>query len=125
MIEMANQKILIIDDEKFFIQPIKLFLEKQGYDTIEAVDGLSGLSLARTENPNLIILDIMLPGFDGFQMCKLLKFDAKFKDIPIIMVSAKDTDRDKKLAKESGADLYLVKPVAPALLVENIKKLIG
>lgn len=122
---MANNKILIIDDEKFFIQPIRLLLEKQGYEVIEASDGLKGLSLARSENPSLIILDIMLPGFDGFQMCKLLKFDSKYRDIPIIMVSAKDSDRDKDLAAASGANLYLVKPVPLDELLSKVKDFIG
>ena len=122
---MGGRKILIIDDERFFIQPIRLLLEKQGYEVIEASDGLKGLSLARSEKPSLIILDIMLPGFDGFQMCKLLKFDAKYMDIPIIMVSAKDTDHDKNLAASSGADLYLVKPVPLDELLSKVKEFIG
>lgn len=117
-----SKKILVVDDEKFFIDPIKLFLKKKGFEVVVAYDGMSGLMKARTEGPDLIMLDLMLSGFSGFQICSLLKFDIQYKEIPIIIVSARDTAKDRELGRNCGADLYITKPVDLELLIENINK---
>jgi DNA-binding response OmpR family regulator len=117
------KKILVVDDEIFFIDPIKLFLQKNGFDVVVAYDGMTGLTKARTEGPDLIILDLMLSGFNGYQICSLLKFDIKYENIPIIIVSARDSDKDRELGRNSGANLYVTKPVDLELLIENINKL--
>ncbi len=122
---MANKTVLIVDDEEFFIKPIRLFLEKNGFNVETALDGMKGLQQARTVNPDIIMLDLMLPGVDGFQICRMLKGDRKFKHIPVIIVSAKDTDHDKSLGKQSGADFYITKPVVPATLLSEINSLLG
>ena len=121
---MAKKKILIVDDEKFFIEPIKRFLDMNDFETITANDGFSGIISARKEMPDLIILDLMLPKLNGFQVCRLLKFDDKYKHIPIIIVSAKDTDKDKKIGKISGSDMYITKPINPKILVEKINAIL-
>ncbi|MCH7732157.1 MAG: response regulator [Candidatus Marinimicrobia bacterium] len=121
---MTKKKILIVDDEKFFIEPIKRFLDKNDFETITANDGFSGIISARKEMPDLIILDLMLPKINGFQVCRLLKFDDKYKHIPIIIVSAKDTDKDKELGKISGSDMYITKPINPKTLVDNINAIL-
>ena len=108
---MAGKRILIVDDERFFIEPVKRLLESLNYDVFEAYDGISGLSKAREVQPDLIMLDLMLPGMNGYQVCRLLKFDEQFRDIPVIIVSAKDSDRDREVGTQSGAELYLVKPL--------------
>ncbi|MBT3229817.1 MAG: response regulator [Candidatus Marinimicrobia bacterium] len=108
---MAKKRILIVDDEKFFIEPVKRLLESLDYEVFEALDGISGLSKAREVNPDLIMLDLMLPGMNGYQVCRLLKFDEQFRDIPVIIVSAKDGERDREVGTQSGAELYLVKPL--------------
>ncbi|MEE9190376.1 MAG: response regulator, partial [Candidatus Neomarinimicrobiota bacterium] len=72
-----SSKILIIDDEKFFIDPVSLILTNYGYEVISATDGISGLNKARTENPDLILLDLMLPNINGYQICSLLKLDSR------------------------------------------------
>lgn len=105
------KKILIVDDERFFIEPVRRLLEGLGYEVEEALDGISGLSKAREVKPDLIMLDLMLPGMNGYQVCRLLKFDEQFRDIPVIIVSAKDTERDREVGAQSGAELYLVKPL--------------
>ena len=102
-----TKKILIVDDESFFSDPIRLFLERAGFETFVASDGMTGLQEARKIKPDLIMLDLMLPKLDGFQVCRLLKFDAAFRKTPIIIVSAKDSDDDRKLAEASGATMYL------------------
>lgn len=122
---MEKKKILIVDDENFFVEPIKLFLEKNGFTISVAGDGMSGFNKARSEKPDLIILDLMLPGINGFQICRLLKFDDQFKNIPIVIVSAKDTEQDRILGKQSGADLYITKPVLPASLIESLNRLMA
>ncbi len=117
-------KILIVDDEKFFVEPIKLILQKNGFEVIVAWDGMSGLKVARTQNPDIIMLDLMLPGISGYQVCRLLKFDEQYEHIPIIMVSAMDSERDYKLGQQTGADLYITKPVSPDKLIKEIKQLL-
>ncbi len=120
-----KKRILIVDDEKFFVEPIKLILEKNGFDVLVAYDGMSGLKMARTQLPDLIMLDLMLPGISGYQVCRLLKFDEKYEHIPIIMVSAMDSERDYQLGQQTGADLYITKPIVPDRLLEEINSLIG
>jgi len=122
---MENKTILIIDDEEFFIEPIKLFFEKMGSTVITAEDGMSGLNLAKSASPDVIILDLMLPVIDGYQVCRLLKFDNQYRNIPVIIVSAKDTDNDKNVGKQSGADLYITKPVDSSDIYEKIKGLLA
>ena len=113
-------KILIIDDEKFFVEPVRLALENSGFEVIVAYDGMSGLKAARSENPDLIMLDLMLPGISGFQVCRLLKFDENYEHIPVIMISAMDSERDYQLGQQTGADLYITKPISPEKLVSEI-----
>lgn len=122
---MENKRILIVDEEGFFVAPIKMFLEKNGFETIVASDGISGLQKARKESPDLILLDLMLPGIDGFLVCRLLKFDEKYRHIPIVIISAKDSERDKKLGKECGADMYLTKPVDPRNVLKTIRNFLA
>ncbi len=89
-----------------------------------AYDGMAGLIKARTENPDIIILDLMLSGFSGYQICSLLKFDIKYTDIPIIIVSARDTEKDRELGENCGAELFFTKPIELELLLKNINQLI-
>ncbi len=119
-----SKKILIVDDEDFFVRPIKMALEQRGFEVITAEDGVTGLQKARKEMPDIIMLDLMLPGLDGYQVCRLLKFDDKFRQIPVIIVSAKDTDKDRKLAEQSGADVYLTKPINAPELAEKFALLL-
>jgi DNA-binding response OmpR family regulator len=86
---------------------------------------MAGLIKARTEGPDLIMLDLMLSGYNGYQICSLLKYDIKYKDIPIIIVSARDSDKDRELGNNCGANLYITKPVDLEFLIENINKLTG
>ncbi|MFQ6605055.1 MAG: response regulator transcription factor [Fidelibacterota bacterium] len=120
-----GKKILIVDDEEFFIQPIKILLERNGFEIHTANDGMHGLQQARKLRPDLIMLDLMLPGLDGYQVCRLLKYDEKFKNIPVVIVSAKDTDHDKQLGIKSGADSYITKPVNPSHLISEFSNLLA
>ena len=119
-----SKKILIVDDDKDFLKALTIVLEDKGYSIVAATDGAQALELARTESPNLILLDIMLPGMNGFKVCRFLKFDENYKDIPIIIISAKADQEDKRLGKQMGAELYITKPFENEELLQTIKQLI-
>ncbi len=121
----AKNKILIIEDEQDIITALRLRLEANGYEVISAADGAEGLSKARSENPALIILDIMLPKLDGYKIARMLKFDEKFTKIPIIMLTAKVQQSDLQRGKEAGADAYVTKPFKAEELLAEIKKLLA
>ena len=110
--------ILLVDDDPNISQLIRLYLEKEGFEVQSAVRGDEGLAAFRRRPPNLLLLDIMLPGMDGWQVCRAVR---QFSAIPIIMLTAKDETFDKVLGLELGADDYLTKPFEPKELVARIK----
>lgn len=120
---MAN-KILVVDDEPVIIKVIESRLKANGYEVITASDGQEGLNLARSEKPDLIILDLMLPKIDGYRVCRLLKFDDNFKQIPVLMLTARVQESDKQKGMEAGADAYLSKPFDPETFLSMIKDLL-
>jgi len=99
-------------------------LEANGYDIIEAEDGAIGLDAARHQNPDLIILDVMLPKMDGFKLARLLKYDAKYKNIPLMMLTVMSQAGDRKMGQAVGADAYLTKPYQPQELLDTISSLV-
>lgn len=118
------KKILVIDDEKDLIEAVAFRLKANGYDVITAGDGAEGLDKARKERPDLIILDLMLPKMDGYRVCGLLKNDARYGSIPIIMFTARAQEEDIKHGKEMGAEAYITKPFEPETLLSKIKELL-
>lgn len=122
---MNNKKtrILLIEDDLDMAEAIRLRLEANDFEIIVAHDGMEGLNKARTENPDLIILDVMLPKLDGFNLCRMLKFDEKHKSILIIILSAKVQKTDIERGKEVGADAYITKPFKAEELLAKIKEL--
>src|SRR3989338_8297078 len=122
---MSNPKILLVDDEKDLVYAIKLQLETNKFDVITAYDGHEALEKVRRDKPDLIILDLMLPKVDGFKVCRMLKFDAKYKKIPIIMLTSRIQESDKKLGFEVGADCYITKPFEPKMLLEKISEFLN
>ncbi|MFA6349447.1 MAG: response regulator [Candidatus Omnitrophota bacterium] len=121
---MAKKRILLVDDEAELVELVKMRLEANGYDILTAYDGKEALDVAKKEMPDLIILDLMLPQIDGYKVCRMLKFDEKYKKIPIIIFTARALDTDKKVGMEVGADDYIVKPFEPELLLMKIKDLL-
>jgi DNA-binding response OmpR family regulator len=115
---MNKPTILIIEDEERIASWIKIYVEREGYSAVVVHNGKSGLALAQSMNPNLIILDLMLPGLDGMEICRRLR---RSSDIPIIMLTAKGTKRDKISGLDCGADDYILKPFDPDELVVRIK----
>jgi len=114
-------KILIVDDEANIRSLVRFNLEKEGYLILEAEDGNTGLALAKRERPDLIVLDLMLPGIDGLEVCRTLKSKKETYGISIIMLTAKTDEIDKILGLEMGADDYLTKPFSPRELTARIK----
>ena len=117
------KRVLIVDDEHDIVETIKFVLEAQGYKCLCAFDGESGLKMAKDNIPDLIILDVMMPNINGFKISRLLKFDAKYKNIPIIMLTARSQKEDKMIGEETGADIYMTKPFDIEELVNNVKSL--
>ena len=117
--------ILIVDDTPLNIQVLTPRLLKSGYDVLIAENGADGIRIAKESRPDLILLDLNLPGMNGFMVCRILKFDANFKNIPIIMFTALKSDADKWRGLEVGADAYLTKPVDLDVLVETIREMLN
>ncbi|ADQ06999.1 two component transcriptional regulator, winged helix family [Caldicellulosiruptor hydrothermalis 108] len=111
-------KILVIDDDVKICEVIKLYLEKEGFEVVVAHNGIDGIAMFKNEMPDLVILDIMLPKKDGYEVCRELR---KISNIPIIMLTAKGETFDKVLGLELGADDYIVKPFDPKELIARIK----
>ena len=118
---MRKAKVLIIEDEKDIIELVEYNLERDGYHVVAAKSGEEALNLLKTEKPNLIILDLMLPGMDGLEICRLIKQEGKGANIPIIMLTAKSEEADVVVGLQMGADDYVTKPFSPKVLLARIK----
>ena len=118
---MANTTILLMDDDENICKVIRLYLEKEGMNVQVAHDGAAGLDLFHQETPDLVLLDIMMPGMDGIEVIKQIRRESS---VPVIMLTAKGDTIDKVLALELGADDYIVKPFEPKELIARIKAVI-
>ena len=116
-----KETILIVEDEKDIVKMLDYNLKKEGYKTLVAHDGEDALDAANTKRPDLVLLDLMLPGMDGLEVCKSLKGGSKTALIPIIMLTAKSQESDKVVGLELGADDYVTKPFSPRELIARIK----
>ncbi|MCM8763285.1 MAG: response regulator [Candidatus Omnitrophica bacterium] len=121
---MKGKKILFIEDEPDILKTTTIFLQAEGFEVVSATDGMEGLEKARTQNPDLIIMDIMLPKLDGYKLCRMLKFDERYKDIPVIFFTARAQDQDEQISKEVCADAFIKKPVEPKVLIDKVKELL-
>ncbi|NOZ09146.1 MAG: response regulator [FCB group bacterium] len=119
----TRKKILIIDEELSFVDFITAFLDQNQMSVISADDGLTGLKLARSERPDLILLAVMLPEIDGLHVCRLLKFDQKYQDIPIILITDQGASLDTNLLTEIRGDLQISKPIEPESFLESIRQI--
>jgi phosphate regulon transcriptional regulator PhoB len=117
----VKEKILIVDDERDIIKMLDYNLKKEGFRVISAYDGEDAIDSALKERPDLIVLDLMLPGLDGLEVCKTIKKENKTANIPIIMLTAKAQEADKIVGLELGADDYITKPFSPRELIARIK----
>lgn len=116
-------KILVCDDERHIVRLIQVNLERQGYNVVTAYDGKEGLEKIKAERPNLVVLDVMMPYMDGFEVLKTLRKDPEFENLPVIMLTAKAQDKDVFEGYHYGADMYLTKPFNPMELVSFVKRI--
>jgi len=120
-----KKKILIVDDEKQLVSLVSLHMKMSGYEVFSAKDGEDALVVAKEDAPDLVILDLMLPKMDGWEVCKRLRAETKAVDIPVIMLSARSEIEDKLKGFECGADDYITKPFSPRELVARVKRVLA
>ena len=121
---MSKGKVLVVDDEVNITQILEFSIGAEGYEVITAANGEEAIDKARREQPDLIILDIMMPKIDGYEACRILKANPLTKGIPVVLLTAKGRDIDKRLGYEVGATDYIVKPFSPNKLVDRIHQLL-
>ena len=119
------KKILIADDRSEVVELVKVTLEGKGYQSIDASDGREALEKIKREKPDLVLLDIVMPKMDGFEVLSKLRKDPKTKDIPIIMLTAKGQKLDQEKGKELGATGYIIKPFSPSALLKRIEEILA
>jgi len=115
---VAGKRVLIVEDDRHIVDLLRMYLEHDGYGVLRAYDGPSGLDQARTQRPDLVILDLMLPGLDGIELTRRLRQES---DVPIIMLTARTTERDKLTGLDIGADDYVTKPFSPREVVARVR----
>ena len=119
------KKIMVVDDEPYIARVIKFKLEQEGYTVISANDGITGLSKIKEEKPDLVLLDVMMPGMSGYEVCQKIKGDAELAGIPVVILTAKGQERDREQGFSMGASDYITKPFSPNRLLELVKSIIG
>ena len=120
-----NKKILVIEDDPIALRFTRYTLSQESYQVITAPNGLEGLRKAQAEKPDLIILDVMLPGIDGFEICHRLRAEPETARIPILMLTAKAQEADRQTGLKMGADDYLTKPALPAEIIRRVQALLA
>src|SRR3970282_1388114 len=115
---MTGKRVLVVDDDVKTVELVKLYLNRDGYRVLTAYDGLEALRLAQEAHPDLIVLDLMLPGMDGLEICRTIREES---DVPIIMLTARTTDEDKLTGLSLGADDYVTKPFSPRELAARVR----
>jgi len=121
---VKRRRILVADDEIYILHILEFSLNLEGYDVISASSGAEALSKVVKERPDLVVLDIVMPETDGYEVCRRLKSDERTRDIPVIFLSAKDTPTDQEVGMRLGADAYITKPFSPQRLIDCIQGLL-
>lgn len=123
--QTASKRLLLVDDDAELLQALQLRFESSGFHVITASNGLEALEKGRTQNPHLIILDLMLPNLNGYEVCRLLKFDQKFHHIPIMLFTARSRQEDLAMGEAVGADAFVTKPFDGRTLIAKAEELIA
>jgi len=116
------RKILIVDDEPYILNILDFSLDAEGYSVLQAADGEQAVALAREAEPDLIIMDVMMPRSDGFEACRLLKSDPETAHIPVLLLTARNSREDQRRGGEVGADGYITKPFSPQRLLDKVQE---
>jgi DNA-binding response OmpR family regulator len=119
-----DQTVLIIEDNCVFSKVVRKRFESRGYRTAVAFNGLEGYEMARRLKPDLILLDLMLPGLDGHKVCRLVKFDRSLRHTPVAIFTSRDTDADEAISRTAKADAYMLKTIRPETMMEIVRHLI-
>ena len=122
---MPGKKILVVEDQESLLKLESILLTSRGFEVRGVSDGQAALAALEDEIPDLMLLDIMLPDMDGFEICRMVKENERTRKIPVIMVTARKSSMDVQLSKEVGADAYITKPFKSAMLIETIQKFLG
>jgi two-component system alkaline phosphatase synthesis response regulator PhoP len=122
---MFQGKILVVDDEVYILHILDFSLGAEGYEVITAVNGEQAIERAREEQPDLIVMDIMMPRLDGYETCRELKREPETRGIPIILLTAKGREIDKRIGFEAGALEYITKPFSPGKLIDRVHDILG
>lgn len=122
---MSKGRILVVDDEIYIVHILDFSLGMEGYEVLTALDGEQALERLKNDKPDLIVLDIMMPKVDGYEVCRTIKSSPETQHIPVILLSAKGRNVDQKMGFDVGADDYITKPFSPRKLVERINALLG
>ena len=120
-----DKKILVIEDDPSALRLVQYTLEQEGYQVLAATNGLAGIRKAQNEEPDLLVLDIMLPGIDGFEICHRLRAEPQTAQLPILMLSAKAQETDKATGLKVGADDYITKPADPSEIINRVRTLLA
>ena len=121
---MDRKRILVVDDEIYIVHILEFSLTMEGYSVLTASDGEEALKLIDSERPDLIVLDIMMPKIDGYEVCRRLRQDEQFTDLPVILLSAKGRPIDREAGLQAGANDYITKPFSPRKLLGKISELL-
>jgi twitching motility two-component system response regulator PilG len=122
---MPGKKILLVEDQESLLKLESILLTSRGFEVRGVSDGQAALAAIEEDIPDLMLLDIMLPDLDGFEICRMIKEKERTRQIPIIMVTARKSRKDVQLSKEAGADAYITKPFKSAMLIETIQKILA
>jgi len=119
-----SKKVLIVDDEQDMVFGLLMMFESNNFEVMVAFDGQEALNIARQSKPDIMILDLMLPKVDGYRVCRMLKFDEKYRKIPIVILTARTSAEEMKIGMDVGADAYIVKPFDQQVLMDKVKALL-
>ena len=122
---MTKKKILVVEDEETLLNLQSILLTIRGYKVEGAMDGQAALEAVETMNPDLILLDIMLPKIDGFEVCRQVKANEATRHIPVVMLTAKKSKADRVMGEQAGADVYITKPYKASIVIETIQRLLS
>jgi DNA-binding response OmpR family regulator len=121
-VDRKRARVLVIEDDPGILEAIAFVLKHEGYTLLIARDGTTGLEMARKEQPDLVLSDLMLPGMNGYEICSMLKQDVRYKHIPVLIWSASKVEtKDAQIAMECGADLFVLKTIRPKELLEKVR----
>jgi two-component system phosphate regulon response regulator PhoB len=121
---MGQPRVLIVEDERGLVQSLSWYFNREGYETVVAQDGAEGLRKAQTLIPDVVLLDVMLPGLDGLEVCKALKAGERTRDVPVVMITARSEESDQLLGLNLGADDYVTKPFSNKVLLAKVKAIL-